>query len=93
MIESLIWVVVNGITCSVNDSTGAITSKNKNKPLLYSQYYAQVCNKFVGPFAATLSLGNTVPFEEKSQQWLWVWFDQPKIWTRDLLHQSRTDNA
>ena len=30
MIESLIWVVVTGITCSVNKSTEKITSKKSN---------------------------------------------------------------
>ena len=36
---------------------------------LSSLYYAESCNEFAGPISALLRPGNTVPFEEMSQQW------------------------
>ena len=54
MIKSLTYLVVTeatGNTCSVNESTGIITTKKNNKKdkSLYSLHYAQTCNKFAGP--------------------------------------------
>ena len=46
-----------------------LLQKKKIKSSLYSLYYAQMCNEFVWSFAPTLRLGNTAPFEEKSQRW------------------------
>jgi len=31
-------------------------------------YYVEACKEFAGPIAATLRLGNTAAFKEKSQQ-------------------------
>ena len=41
----------------------------KIKWLLYSLDHAQACNEFAWSIAATLRLGKTRPFEEKSQRW------------------------
>ena len=95
MIESLICVEVTGITCSVNESTGPITSK-KITSSLHSLYYAQTCKELAGPFAATyIALGQHSSFWKKvakvASRWqLCVRFDWPRIWTLHLPHQSLT---
>ena len=41
----------------------------KSNLLLYSLYYAEVCNEFARPISASLRPGNTVSFEVMSQRW------------------------
>ena len=43
--------------------------KSKTYLSLYSLHYAEACNKFAGPTFASLSPGNTAPFEEMLQRW------------------------
>ena len=37
--------------------------------LLFSLYYAEVCNEFAGSISASLHPGNSAPVEEMSQWW------------------------
>ena len=46
-----------------------LQKKKKKIKSLYSLYYAQTCNEFAWSVTATMHLGNTAPFEEKSQRW------------------------
>ena len=69
----------NLVICLLNEKRGSpseLNSTNKLKYscnqiliLLYSLYYAEVCNELAGPISVALRPRSTAPFKEMSQQW------------------------
>ena len=55
---------------SISKEANVLFRKGESNLSLYSQYYAEECDKFAGSISALLRLqSNTAHFEEMSQRW------------------------